>query len=53
LSQDRKQRAGFSVVPTIAESWNKWIDWPENGGSRAEVWRERKKRDILSPANVL
>jgi len=41
-------------VPKIAaRSWNKRLDWSEKGGSRAEVRRERKKRDILSPANVL
>ena len=34
-------------------SLNTGVDWPEKGGSRAEVRRERKKRDILSPANVL
>jgi hypothetical protein len=38
----------FSITP-----WNKRLDWSENGGSRAEVRRERKKRDTLSPANVL
>jgi len=32
---------------------NKRLDWPEKGGSRAKERRERKKRDILSPANVL
>jgi len=28
-------------------------DWPEERGSRAEKRRERKKRDIPSPAKVL
>jgi len=32
---------------------HRFNDWPEKGGSRAEERRERKKRDILSPANVL
>ncbi|MFC1794131.1 hypothetical protein ACFL3Q_11155 [Planctomycetota bacterium] len=32
---------------------DKRLNRPENGESRAEVRRERKKRDILSPANVL
>ncbi len=39
----------FVAVPSLFERF----DWSENGGSRAEVRRERKKRDILSPANVL
>jgi hypothetical protein len=37
-------------VPKIAARiWNKRLDWPEKGGSRAEVRRERKKRDIPQP----
>jgi hypothetical protein len=40
-------------VVLLGTPWNKRLDWSENGGSRAEVRRERKKRDTLSPANVL
>ncbi len=29
------------------------LDRADLGGNRAEVRRERKKRDILSPVNVL
>jgi hypothetical protein len=36
-----------------ATSWNKKLDGRENGGSRTEVRRERKKRDNPSPAKVL
>jgi len=49
----QKTEAGFSITPRIAAtSWNKRLDWPENRGYRAEVRRERKKRDNLSPVNV-
>jgi len=41
------------LVPAVTQVQAENLRWHEKIGYRAEVRRERKKRDILSPVNVL